>query len=262
MPSNRKSLKYRFLKKIKFFSRHKYKMIVSPSDAVSEIFKGAFENKNTVVTGYPRNDVLFNPKLAVNDYSELVGADKYAKIILYAPTFRDNKDAVSPLSDKIEEYNEQLKAKNYLLVVKKHPWEKKFVVPQHLSNVLDLSEKVDDIQELMPFVHFLITDYSSSFYDHMLTGNHTIFYPYDFEEYIKTCRGIYFEYFDELQGPFAMNEEELFKLIFTQEDWTKDPVYLKKYGEVLDKYNYYKDGDSSKRLLLELFHDFSIQQDE
>lgn len=95
MSSNMESRKYRFLKRIKFFSRQKYKVITSPSEAVSKIFQGAFENENTVITGYPRNDVLFNAGLAVNDYAAKFEFSKYAKIILYAPTFRDNKDARS-----------------------------------------------------------------------------------------------------------------------------------------------------------------------
>ena len=257
--ANRKSAKYRFLKRIKFYSRQKYKVIVSPSEEVSRIFKNAFENDNTVITGYPRNDVFFNPSLALNDYTELLGCKSYKKIILYAPTFRDNVDSVTAFSDDLSKYNEQLVAAGFHLVIKKHPWEKNLVVPQGLSNITDISSKVDDIQELLPYVDLLITDYSSSFYDHMLSGNHTIFYAYDFEDYLANCRGIYFDYKQELQGPFADNEEQLFELIFTSAIWTKDPAYKVEYERVLNKYNQFKDGDSSKRLLTYLFSNFSVE---
>lgn len=246
---------HRFLKKIKFYSRLKYKKIVSTSEVVSLILQGAFENKNTVITGYPRNDVLFNKKLLFNDYSSFLKTEKYHKIILYAPTFRDNKHTVMPFSKELIKFNKKLKEKKYLLVIKKHPWEKKFVVPNGLSNVQDVSKDIEDIQELLPHVDLLITDFSSTFYDFMLMKKDVIFFVYDFEDYINNCRGIYFDYFDELQGPFARDEKQLFDLILN-DDWTLDKSYRYKYTKVLNKYNHFKDGNSSQRLLHILFPDW------
>lgn len=259
MSSNPENLMYKILKSINFFSRQKYKLITSPSQYVSEIFESAFENKNVKITGYPRNDVFFNKKLAFNDYTELLKRKEYQKIILYAPTFRDNKDSVSAFSDQLKEYNNSLAELGYLLVVKKHPWEKQLVIPEGLSNIVDISEDVDDIQEVLIHIDILITDYSSTFYDYMLTGNPTIFYAYDLEEYLENCRGLYFDYKEGLQGPFAFSEEALFKLIFTSDEWTRDKAYQEKYKTVLDRFNEYKDGDSSQRLLKYLWgEDFQV----
>src|SRR5699024_8307233 len=175
------------------------------------------------------------------------------KVVLYAPTFRDHKNAVRPLSDDLYSYNKRLAVDNILLLVKKHPWQHTFKIPDALSNIRDISDEVDDIQELYPHVDVLVTDYSSAFFDFMLTNRPIIFYPYDLEEYLKQCRGLYYDYYEELQGPFAKTEAELFELIFTVDDWCKEPQYVDRYQKVLKKYNQFQDGNSSKRVLHYLY---------
>ena len=261
-------IQYRFLdnrfvskiiKGLKIFSRHKYKKIVSSSDVVTKIFSEAFENNNMVLSGYPRNDIFVKKELIFNESHSIFKESQYSKFVLYAPTFRDHKDSVSPFSDKLIEFNETLKSKGYCLLVKKHPWEKKLVIPEGLSNIKDVSGEIDDIQELMPNIDVIITDYSSTFFDFMVSGKPVIFFPYDFKEYISTCRGIYFDYFDELQGPFANNEKELFEEIMNFEELQNNEEHNKKYQYVLDKYNCIVDGSSSKKLMEHLYPDVSFK---
>lgn len=258
LTSNQDSMLYKLMKKLRFFSRHKYKLILSPSPYVETIYKRAFENNRTFVTGYPRNDVFFDLSLAVEDYFNQFQLGKFEKVILYAPTFRDNQDSLRPLSADLDRYNEELKNKNYLLLVKKHPWQKSFSIPEGLSNILDLSNKVDDIQELLPRIDLLITDYSGTVFDFMLTNKPVIFYPYDLENYLKNCRGLYLDYYKDLPGPFAHNESELFQLIFTVDEWEKEPAYRQKYKALLDRFNQFQDGHSSERLLNLLYPDFGF----
>src|SRR5699024_7188568 len=153
------------------------------SDGVASVFQRTFENKNTIITGFPRNDVFFDESLCTVDYKKIFDFESYKKIILYAPTFRDNEDCLSPFSSDLNHYNKKLGEENYLLLVKKHPWQKNFTIPEGLSHILDISNVVDDIQELLPWGDVLVTDYSSTFFDFMLTGNPVIFYPYDLEAY-------------------------------------------------------------------------------
>ena len=262
-----KKIQYKFLDNVivskvfrylKIFSRHKYKKIISSSDVVSKIFSDAFENENMLLSGYPRNDIFFNEKLIFNEPHPIFKKKIKSKFILYAPTFRDHKDAVNPFSEKLIKFNETLISKNYFLLIKKHPWEKKLIIPKGLSNIIDLSNEIDDIQELMPNVDAIITDYSSTFFDFMVSGKPVLFFPYDFEEYTIACRGIYFDYFKELQGPFAINEEELFQQIIYFEELQHDDNYLKKYRWVLNKYNCISDGSSSKKLMEHLYPNISF----
>ncbi|HET8574538.1 MAG TPA: CDP-glycerol glycerophosphotransferase family protein [Edaphocola sp.] len=249
---------YKFLKRIKFFTRQKFKLITAPSEEIKTLFQNVFENRNVAVTGYARNDVIFNPALAVSDYGRILNLKAYAKTILFAPTFRDDTDTLSPLSDSLMEFNRDLKQKNYLFLVKKHPWQKNFHIPENLSHIIDVSGEIDDIQELYPHVDILINDYSSAFFDFMLSKKPVIFYPYDLENYLENCRGMYLDYYKDLPGPFAQNEPELFSLIFSVEEWQNDTAYQARYDHLLRRYNLYIDGHSSERVLKLLFPDSEV----
>lgn len=252
------SIIYKFLKKIKFFSRQKFKLILATSEKVKEIYQRTFENTSVVITGYPRNDVFFNPGLLLNDYEKEFDLKKYNKVILYAPTFRDHSAVLSPFPGDLAGYNEQLKEKNYLFLIKKHPWQKNLQVDSNFSNIIDLSEKVDDIHELLPFTDVLVTDYSGIFFDFILTGKPVVYYAYDLEEYIRKCRGLYFDYQEFLPGPFAFNEPDLFRYLFTIGAWSNEEEYIHKYNNLLNYYNDYKEGGFSQRTLELLYPDIKL----
>lgn len=243
----------RFLKSIRFYSRQRYKYILSTSDYTSDIFRSAFENNNIIQTGYPRNDIFFNTDLIVNSSFEELGLKVYDRVFLYAPTFRDNIDSVSPFSDKIFQLDEYLIETNSVLLVKKHPWEKNLEVSADLKNIIDISDKPRDIQEILIFTDLLITDYSSTFFDYMVTRKPVIFYTYDYESYLLNCRGMYYDYMNELQGPFAKTEDELINYVKSVEEWSKNESYIKKYDDTLLKFNTFQDGNSSKRVIDHLF---------
>src|SRR5699024_9970210 len=59
-----------------------------------EIFKRAFQfEKNILETGYPRNDFLINENNhdSINQIKNKIGIPTNKKVILYAPTWRDNQ---------------------------------------------------------------------------------------------------------------------------------------------------------------------------
>lgn len=251
--SRQNSLFYKFLKGICFFSRQKFKLITAPSEITAKLFKRAFENKNVAVTGYPRNDIFFDHNLSIRDFEEELNLKSFDRVVLYAPTFRDNTQQTSPFTNPLNHYNNTLKDKNYLLLVKKHPWQKNLTIQKGLSHIKDVSIFVCDIQELLIHTDILITDFSSCFFDFMLSGKPIIYYSYDFESYIKQCRSLYIDYYKDLPGPFAKDEKELFDLVFSVEEWKNKILYKNQYKKVLDGYNTYQDGHSTKRLLEKLF---------
>ena len=226
-----------------------YKRILSTSMAVSSTLSAAFMNKHISIVGYPRNDVLFNKKLIFENYKEKLNLRNHRKVILYCPTFRDNYESVKPFSDEFfKDLNSYLKKKGDVFLIKKHPFEKNINTPNNLSNIKDVSSVVEDVQELLVFTDILITDYSSVFFDFILLDRPIIYYSYDFEEYLENCRGMYYEYYKEMPGPFAKNENELSDLIETADKWFNDEEYQMKYKKFKDKFNYYQDGKSCERL--------------
>jgi len=235
---------------IKFLcSSLKYKMVLASSKEVKKTLISAFLNKNVKITGYPRNDILFNRKLAFFDYKREFELNKYKKVLLYAPTWRDNYTGIKPFSNKgLAKLNSYLSKNNYLLLVKKHPAGKKISIPKNLCNIRDITFRVGDIQELLIFTNILITDYSSVFFDFVLLDRPIIYYPYDYEEYLENCRGMYYDYYKEIPGPFAKNEKKLLYLIKTVDKWFNDEAYQTKYKKFKNRFNYYQDGKSCERV--------------
>ncbi|MGJ3443663.1 CDP-glycerol glycerophosphotransferase family protein, partial [Pseudomonas sp. Je.1.5.c] len=74
----------------------KWDYLVSPNDYSTEIFERAFKfGKETLDVGYPRNDLLYHPKeeqvQIVKDIKQRIGIPADKKVVLYAPTWRDDE---------------------------------------------------------------------------------------------------------------------------------------------------------------------------
>jgi CDP-glycerol glycerophosphotransferase len=97
-------------------------------------------------------------------------------------------------------------------------------------------------------VDLLITDYSSIFFDFLLTDKPVLFYPYDQDDYLTKDRSMYDEYNTVTPGHKAYNFESLFEKL---ELFFKQPSALKEsdlnYQLIKKMYNQYNDGNSSKR---------------
>lgn len=226
-----------------------YHTILAASEETKRIFNKVFENKNVSILGFPRNDVFFNNAILYDNYEKTLNLNKYEKVILYCPTFRDNPSSKIVFSaDFLEKLNNYMKDLNYIFLIKKHINEKQIFNVNNFSNIIDVSDKVEDVQDLLVFTDILITDYSSVFFDFVLCDRPIIFYCYDFKEYLKNSRDMYYDYFEEMPGPFAKNQDELFQLLTSIEKLFIQNEYKEKYELFRKKFNYYLDGQSSERL--------------
>ena len=233
--------------------KSKYKFVCSTSKSVSKKLETAFPNRKIKTTGYPRNDIFFKESMRCENYKEKFNLKFYDKIFLYAPTWRDGMKEITPFSRKtVESLNNFLLKNNYFFLVKRHPWTSKISNLENFDNIIDVTESAQDIQELLVDIDVLITDYSSVFFDFMLANNPIIFYPYDYEQYIKNCREMYYDYFEDLPGPFAKSEMEFLGLVKNIGNYFQDYSYKKKYKTFKDKIHKYQDSSSSKRLLEEI----------
>lgn len=241
---------YKLSKKHKLLSMFKYKAMLAPSEEVKQIMQRAFDHDRVLTLGYPRNDVFFDHRLIYNDLRVAFSFKQYKKVILYAPTFRDHKNKVQPFtSDFLITLNAYCEAHNYLFLLKKHPWEKELIFPSHLSHLRDVSDEVSDVQELLLWTDILITDYSSVFFDFMVTKKPVIFYAYDLPEYKAHCRDLYYDYESEVQGPIVKEEEKLLEVLYNIEEWSVNPYYIERYQQVNEKFNTYNDGKACERLM-------------
>lgn len=201
------------------------------------------------VLGYPRNDVFSDPARVFDSYRDSLGLDRFAKVILYCPTFRDFDRPAAPFPPgRLDQLAELLRARNYLLLVSSHHLDDTLDLRANTSpHIVDINGRFEDIQDLLPDIDVMVSDYSSIVYDFMLSGRPIIYYCHDYERYLAE-RGFLIDYFNDLPGPFCHSFEALLDTIATLDDWTGDAGYRRHYQQVTDLFHHYQDGRASERL--------------
>jgi len=234
--------------------------MLSPSKFASEKFISGWQfnkynpNKENAILelGYPRNDILYNCTseytLAVKK-SLNIHAVKNKKIILYAPTWRDDQyeENTGYTFETEVDFDFLLKqlGDDYIILFKPHYLiANEFDFKKYEGFVYDAS-KVDDIKELYVVADMLITDYSSVFFDYANLKRPIIFYMYDLEKYRDKLRGFYLE-LDELPGPIIKSAMELVQSI---KQLSALFVYDEKYQKFNEKFSYLEDGNATKRVI-------------
>jgi len=238
----------------------RYDYFISPSEFASEKFASAFRltalgMENILkVTGYPRNDLLyhFDEQFAAEQRLAL-GIPEDKKVILYAPTFRDNQHNgagyVYDLALDFDELRREL-GDEYVILLRVHYFVARlFDFDQAEGFVYNVSD-LDDITPLYTIADVLVTDYSSVFFDYANLGRPMVFYMYDKKAYADDIRGFYID-LEELPGPIVETEEELIAQIRHAEQVA--PLYEEKYKKFNQKYNSHDDGNASRRVCELLF---------
>jgi CDP-glycerol glycerophosphotransferase (TagB/SpsB family) len=178
-----------------------FDIILASGESDKEQFKKSFKIENVVVTGLPRNDIFFNSDLLLNDYKTKLSIRNFRKVIVYAPTFRENQNFRPFDIDFLRMMDRWLIENNYVLLIKRHPSDNFLRIDSCLNNIVDVTGKVEDVQELLVCTDILITDYSSIATDFILTCRPMIFYVYDYEDYIIKNRSLYRDMKDSIPGP-------------------------------------------------------------
>src|SRR5699024_5114208 len=129
------------------------------------------------------------------------GIPNNKKVILYAPTWRDNQfykigHYKFNLQLDLERLKESFKDE-YVIILRLHYLVEENLNLSGLENfVYDFSHH-SDISELYLISDLLITDYSSVFFDYANLNRPILFYVYDIEEYRDQLRGFYIDFESE-----------------------------------------------------------------
>lgn len=217
--------------------------IVTMGEREKKILTGAFNNQNVYILGYPKNDLLIDSLNTPVVDSRL---KSYDRIILYAPTFRENTNINMAFSDTfLMKLSNEMKKRNWVFLVKKHPFDQILTIPSNLDNVQDVTSLYDDIQILLSQTDLLISDYSSIYVDFLLTRKPILFYVYDLNMYKKQSRNFYYDFLTNAPGEVITNEEDLLSQIVYQE---LSPNIKQNYTKSIEIFHNYTDANSSKRL--------------
>jgi CDP-glycerol glycerophosphotransferase len=238
----------------------KFKYILSPSAFSTEKFASAWNLNKTgqrnklIELGYPRDDFMLNyTKEDVTSIKENLKIPEDKKVLLYAPTWRDNQHTsgvgyvystevdFSKLQEKLGDEWIILFRAHYLVA-------NSFDFEQYQGFVYDASD-YDDINQLYVISDLLITDYSSVFFDYATLNRPMIFYMYDLQYYGEDLRGFYID-LKELPGPIVEDEDTLLDKIIHLDSWFS---YDEKYQKFNKKYNALNDGKASARFVERVF---------
>lgn len=188
--------------------------VVCSSEDVAPIYAGAFgvSDYKVLPLGSARSDYFFrdfNLDRMRADFDKRYPECKGKKLVLYAPTFRDNPadDSRILANFDIDAFNERF-GDEYSLLIRLHP---QVYADVEFHGAVDVC-KYENTLELMKLCDILITDYSSICMDFAIQNKPVYFYAFDLERYEKE-RAFYFDYESYVPGPVAKDFQTLLNLL-------------------------------------------------
>jgi CDP-glycerol glycerophosphotransferase len=195
-------------------ARDGWDYLLSQSEFCTRSLGSAFRYDGPVMElGYPRNDLML-----ADDADEVrrrtraaLGIGEHQRVVLYAPTWRDNL-RVGRVFDKVlyldpHEVVERLD--DAVVLVRGHYNSVRAAEDVDPDNrVIDVT-RYPDIADLYVAADALVTDYSSVFFDFVLTDKPMIFLAPDLAEYRDDNRGFYLDYHETVPGPVCLTTAEV-----------------------------------------------------
>lgn len=165
-------------------------LIIAGSKFMANVYKTSFWYSGEILeSGLPRNDLFFTATSeTIKHEKETLGLKPNIRILLYAPTFRENhsgyrKPHLRHIADALNSSEEM-----WMIILRHHPNEADIDIPCNHPFIKDFSSFPDpQIIELVSDI--LLTDYSSMMHDFALMKKPVIMYTPDLETY-KQQRGI------------------------------------------------------------------------
>jgi len=230
--------------------------LISPSPWCTSILDGALRFEGEILEiGSPRDDLLRHAGAErVREIRERLGLPEGKKVVLYAPTWRDDKFYIRgryrlDLRLDLPHMAEKL-GEDYVLMIRKHPSVTDRLPRVGADFLLDVSI-YPDIQELYLVADMLITDYSSAMFDFAVTGKPMLFFTYDLERYRDEVRGFYFDFEAEAPGPLLRTTEEVVTAVRDADEVRAE--YRKAYDAFTARFCPLEDGGAAARAVDRIF---------
>lgn len=230
--------------------------ITIASHHVQQSFETAFQTKpdRIWVTGLARTDAYFRP--LKNRYMNKLKGEIDGPLIAYLPTHRNygnhTPENVDIMKD-LERIEKLLEEKNLYLIYKPHynelkNWSGNATEYKHII-VPDHSVVMSDVYSFTPYCDLLITDYSSIYFDFLLTEKPIIFFNYDYMHYITKEQNLYYNYDQVTPGQKCRTWEETIQAaasLLQRDNMLEQRRKLKNY------FNDFCDGCSCERIYQEV----------
>lgn len=243
------------------FYKHsrEWNYLISANRFSTDVFERAFvyDRDKILEYGYPRNDILYaeNRDEIASEVKEELGIPEGKRVILYAPTWRDNQfydrgkykfTLALDLGRLQKEFGE-----DSVILLRTH---------YYIADILNLTEyegfvyngsQYEDISRLYLISDICITDYSSVFFDYANLRRPILFYAYDFDEYAEEIRGMYMDMEKELPGPILRTNDAVVEALHNMDAISE--TYKERYEEFYNRFCNVDDGHASERVIEKVF---------
>lgn len=219
--------------------------ILASSENIRDNYAEAFmaPKEKVICIGCPQVDYFFR-KHDIDAWKEEL-CEKYPemkgkKLVLYAPTFRGDKERDRKLLEAFDfdAFQKEL-GEEYFLMVRLHPQIQSARVPDNIANMTDYP----NVRKLLCMTDILIADYSSIAVEYSLLNRPIILYAFDKEWYLSEDRGFYFDYEKTAPGPIVENMQDLIDCI-KNKHW--DIAKVERFAHL---HNDYFDDKSAERVV-------------
>ena len=189
--------------------------LLAQNDFSAEHLASAYAFRGPVwVDGYPRNDVLAEPSLA-GDLRARLGLDDAKRIVLYAPTWREDRTSMVDHLD-VAAFARAL-GPEHVLLVRGHTSTWEHGRDHTAAGLIDVTG-YPDVSDLLLVADVLVTDYSSVMFDWVSTGRPIVFFVPDLPRYRGELRGFYADLLSEAPGPVVETTDDLVDAVLQAED--------------------------------------------
>lgn len=242
-------------KQIFYHQSRQWDYLVTANQFSVDVFEHAFMYPvdKMIKSGYPRNDILNAPDKDQRQQAikAKLGIPQDKKVILYAPTWRDDQYyGVGQYKFDLELDIPRLKAAlgdEYVLVLRTH-----YFIADHLDtsgfgDFVFNESSYDDIAELYLISDILITDYSSVFFDYAVLQRPILYFVYDYDKYASVLRGFYLDMNKDLPGPLLRTNDEVLNAIENIDQVNVE--YHDRYRQFNERFNAWEDGHATERVV-------------
>ncbi|EYT52979.1 glycosyl/glycerophosphate transferase [Leucobacter sp. UCD-THU] len=237
----------------------RWSLLLSQNPHSTEQFRSSYAFRGEILeTGYPRDDRLAQAMLgsernpiAVRTARAALGIDPDARVLAYAPTWRDGGLTLVDELD-VRALAEQL-GEEWTVVARGHTRTHAFGrYGGATARVVDASQH-PDVNDVILAADLLVTDYSSIMFDASIAQLPTVFFVPDLAAYRDRERGFTFDFEREAPGPLLSQRSEVVECarqlaeLGVAADWVRRSAPAAAAWR--ERFNPHDDGRASERVV-------------
>lgn len=229
--------------------RSRWDALLAQNAYSARIFRSAYAMSGAIwQDGYPRNDVLQSPvdgreAAAVR---AAVGVPDGARVVLYAPTWRDDRTEMVDYVD-LSTFAAEL-GPDHVLLVRGHSRTLRYGQDLAADRLIDVTS-YPSMAHLLLIADVFVTDYSSAMFDFVGTGKPMVFFTPDLAHYSADLRGFYFDLLAEAPGPVVRERSELRDAILAAEADAAAGAHAERADAWRARFTAHDDGRSGARVV-------------